>query len=228
MSEQQNQPILNEMPSVIMALFLLVVGIEGFIVLGEQGMLGNRYGLGMRYGLINQFGLFPAALNPQIETGVFSWFELKRYISFTFIHGSSVGTAISCALLLAMGKFVGSVFSNVATLIVFIGSAIGGALMYSLLVPTGPVLFGMFTGVYGLLGAHAFLRWVAFRAAGQPSLQAFSLIGFLICIQIVFAFSFGNTWVWVAELAGALIGFLICFFVAPGGFQRILNVIRRD
>ena len=135
MSEQQNQPILNEMPSVIMALFLLVVGIEGFIVLGEQGMLGNRYGLGMRYGLINQFGLFPAALNTQIETGVFSWFELKRYISFTFIHGSSVGTAISCALLLAMGKFVGSVFSNVATLIVFIGSAIGGALMYSLLVP---------------------------------------------------------------------------------------------
>jgi hypothetical protein len=125
MSEQQNQPILNEMPSVIMALFLLVVGIEGFIVLGEQGMLGNRYGLGMRYGLINQFGLFPAALNTQIETGVFSWFELKRYISFTFIHGSSVGTAISCALLLAMGKFVGSVFSNVATLIVFIGSAIG-------------------------------------------------------------------------------------------------------
>ncbi|REJ70687.1 MAG: rhomboid family intramembrane serine protease, partial [Proteobacteria bacterium] len=165
MSEPQNQPILNELPSVIMALFLLVVGIEGFIVLGEQGMLGNRYGLGMRYGLINQFGLFPAALNTQIETGVFSWFELKRYISFTFIHGSSVGTAISCALLLAMGKFVGSVFSNVATLIVFIGSAIGGALMYSVLVPNGPVLFGMFTGVYGLLGAHAFLRWVAFRAA---------------------------------------------------------------
>ncbi|MGB0735603.1 MAG: rhomboid family intramembrane serine protease, partial [Paracoccaceae bacterium] len=161
-------------------------------------------------------------------TGVFSWFEFKRYISFTFIHGSSVGTAISCALLLAMGKFVGSVFSNVATLILFNGSAIGGALMYSLLVPTGPVLFGMFTGVYGLLGAHAFLRWVAFRAAGQPSLRAFSLIGFLIGIQIVFAFSFGNTWVWVAELSGAVIGFLICFFVAPGGFQRILKVVRRD
>jgi low affinity Fe/Cu permease len=86
----------------------------------------------------------------------------------------------------------------------------------------------MFTGVYGLLGAHAFLRWVAFRAAGQPSLPAFSLIGFLIGIQIVFAFSFGNTWVWVAELSGAVIGFLICFFVVPGGFQRILNVIRRD
>ena len=67
MLEQQNQPILNEMPSVIMALFLLVVGIEGFIVLGEQGILGNRYGLGMRYELINQFGLFPAALNSTVQ-----------------------------------------------------------------------------------------------------------------------------------------------------------------
>jgi membrane associated rhomboid family serine protease len=181
----------------------------------------------MRYGFINQFGLFPAALNTQIETGVFSWFELKRYISFSFIHSSSVGTAISCALLLAMGKFVGSVFSNVATLIVCICSAVGGAMIYALLVPNGPVLYGMFTGVYGLLGAHAFLRWVAFRAAGQPSLQAFSLIGFLIGIQIVFAISFGNTWVWVAELSGAIIGFFVCFFVAPGGFQRILRVIRR-
>ncbi|MFZ8878865.1 MAG: rhomboid family intramembrane serine protease [Paracoccaceae bacterium] len=228
MSEPQNQPILNEMPSVVMALFMLAVAIEGFIVLGEQGVLGNGYSLGMRYGLINQYGLFPAALNTQIETGVFSWFELKRYISFTFIHGSSVGTAISCALLLAMGKFVGSVFSNVAMLIVFIGSAIGGAIIYSFLVPNGPVLFGMFTGVYGLLGAHAFLRWVAFRAAGQPSLPAFSLIGFLIGIQVVFAFSFGNNWVWTAELSGAIIGFLICFVVAPGGFQRILKVIRRD
>mgnify|MGYP003334777884 FL=1 len=228
MSEPQNQPIFNEMPSVIMALFLMIVGIEGFLVLGEQGILGNGYGLGLRYGLINQFGLFPAALNTQIETGVFSCFELKRYISFTFIHGSSVGMAISCALLLAMGKFVGSVFKNVATLIVFIGSAIGGAMIYSLLVPNGPILFGMFTGVYGLLGAHAFLRWVAFRAAKQPSLQAFSLVGFLVVIQIVFAFSLGNTWVWVAELSGAIIGFLICFFVAPVGFQRILQVIRRD
>ena len=71
MSELQNQPIFNEMPSVIMALFLLIIGIEGFIVLGEQGILGNGYGLGLRYGLINQFGLFPAALNTQIETGVF-------------------------------------------------------------------------------------------------------------------------------------------------------------
>jgi hypothetical protein len=123
---------------------------------------------------------------------------------------------------------VGSVFSNVATLIVCICSAVGGAMIYALLVPNGPVLYGMFTGVYGLLGAHAFLRWVAFCAAGQPSLQAFSLIGFLIGIQIVFAISFGNTWVWVAELSGAIIGFFVCFFVAPGGFQRILSVIRRD
>ncbi len=228
MSKPNQQPILNEIPSVIMALFLLVVGIEGFIVLGEQGVLGNRYGIGMRYGLINQHGLFPAALGNQINSGVYSWFELKRFLSYSFVHGSTVGTALSCALLLAMGKFVGSVFGNVAIFIVFISAAIGGAILYSLLVPSGPVLFGMFTGVYGLLGAHAFLRWVALRAARQPALQAFSLIGFLIGIQIVFAFSFGNTWVWVSELSGAIIGFSVCFFVAPGGLQRILDVIRRD
>ena len=84
MSEPQNQPILNEMPSVIMALFLLVVGIEGVYRFGRTGDVGKSLWFGHAIWVDQPIRPFPAALNTQIETGVFSWFELKRYISLLY------------------------------------------------------------------------------------------------------------------------------------------------
>ena len=57
-------------------------------------------------------------------------------------------------------------------------------------------------------------------------MRAFSLIGFLMGIQLVFGLLFGGTPVWIAELAGFAAGFGVCIVVMPGGFARLRDRLR--
>ena len=88
-------------------------------------------------------------------------------------------------------------------------------------------LFGGYPAVYGLIGGFTFLLWVNLAAVGANKYRAFSLIGVLLVIQLLFAVVFGGNWTWVAELAGFATGFLMTFLVSPGGFDRILGQIRQ-
>ena len=57
---------------------------------------------------------------------------------------------------------------------------------------------------------------------GAPQIRAFTLIGFLLFIQLVFGLLFGSGQDWVAEVAGFATGFLMSFLVSPGGWSRAL------
>jgi membrane associated rhomboid family serine protease len=57
--------------------------------------------------------------------------------------------------------------------------------------------------------------------------RAFTLIGFLMGIQLVFGLLFGGGLDWVADLAGFVAGFALSFVVAPGGVSQILARMRQ-
>jgi hypothetical protein len=86
---------------------------------------------------------------------------------------------------------------------------------------------GGYPGVYGLIGAYTFILWVSYGVAGENQYRAFTLIGFLMGIQLIFGFMFGTTNDWVAELSGFLVGFAISPMLVPGGFRRLLNRLRQ-
>ena len=133
---------------------------------------------------------------------------------------------MACALFLAMGKMVGSVFSAVSVLLVFGLSAALGAMAFCLVLPEGGWLWGAYSGIYGLIGGYTFLMWVTLKAQnGRPS-QAFSLIAMLLAIHLVFGIIFGNTFHWVAELVGFLTGFGLSFFFMPGGLLNFSDASR--
>ena len=88
-------------------------------------------------------------------------------------------------------------------------------------------LVGGFPSVYGLIGAYTFLLWVRFGAMGENQYQAFTLIGFLLGIQLVFGVFFGSTSDWVAELAGFAFGFVLTPALVPGAFRRFLDRVRQ-
>jgi membrane associated rhomboid family serine protease len=69
--------------------------------------------------------------------------------------------------------------------------------------------------------------WVRLAGTGTNRYRAFSLIGALLLIQLLFGVLFGGTWDWVADLAGFATGFLLSFVVSPGGFGRVLAMIRQ-
>ena len=105
---------------------------------------------------------------------------------------------------------------------------VSGALGFALITGSPVPLVGSYPGVYGLIGAFTFLLWVRLGAVGAPQARAFSLIGILVTIQLVFSLVFGGTPDWVADVAGFVAGFLLSFLLVPGGWRRIREMIRHD
>ena len=64
-------------------------------------------------------------------------------------------------------------------------------------------------------------------AEGAPQYRAFTLIGFLLFIQLVFGVLFGTGPDWIAEIAGFAAGFGLSFLLVPGGWSKLVNRIRQ-
>ncbi len=99
--------------------------------------------------------------------------------------------------------------------------------VYALLVDSPYPLIGGFPAVYGLIGAFTFRLWVKLAQTGGPQARAFTLIGFLMGIQLIFGLLFGGTPDWVADLAGFASGFGLSFLVSPGGWDRVVARLRQ-
>ena len=71
------------------------------------------------------------------------------------------------------------------------------------------------------------LRDGLYGVAGENQYRAFTLIGLLLAIQLVFGALFGSSNDWVAEVSGFAVGFAISPLLAPGGFRRVLDRLRQ-
>ncbi len=101
-----------------------------------------------------------------------------------------------------------------------------GALVYGFTWDTRVMLFGGYPGTYGLIGGFTFILWAGL-AGHATGLQAFSLIAFLMGIQLLFGLVMGGGIDWVADIAGFAAGFTIAFLVSPGGWAAVLRRLRQ-
>ena len=228
MDQDQNAPPLNPLPPIVWVLALPLIAMELVLSLAERGLVGGVQGVGWRIQAVERFGLFPELLKYQWETGGAPVAELHRLVSHALVHGSFTHAVFAVVMLLALGKWVAEVFRWWAVLVVVLGSAAVGALAYGLLIPDlRTPLIGAYPAVYGLIGAFTFLLWTNLARRGANKYRAFSLIGALLFFQLVFGVLFGGTWDWVADVTGFAAGFLLSFVVSPGGFARVLQMIRQ-
>lgn len=228
MDPDHNAPPLNPVPWVVWALALPMIAMEAVLSLGAAGVVGGPQAIGWRLQAVERFGLFPELLKFQWETGGHPLEELHRLVSYVVVHATFTHALFAVVMLLALGKMVGEVFRWWGVLAVFLGSAAVGGAAYGLLVPgLRTQLIGAYPGVYGLIGAFTFLIWTKLALVGANRLRAFSLIGMLLAVQLVFGLLFGGGWDWVAEVASFATGFLLSFVVSPGGFRRVVEMIRQ-
>ena len=227
MSDHQNTPIVNPMPKSIFGLFMVIAAVEITFVLAQAQFIGGTTGIGWRSFAVSEYGLTSSLFPWMVENRYFPVEHLIRFLTYPFVHSGTMATAIACALFLGIGRMVGHVFSWWSVLVIFFGSAIFGGIAYSLFGPEGMWLFGSFPAVYGMIGAYTFMMWVTLRAEDGQSRQAFYLIAMLMGIQLVFEFLFSGQSEWIADLSGFLFGFFVCFLIAPGGFQRVVALVRR-
>lgn len=226
-SDDHMQPLFNTLPPVVVALALAIFGVELLISAGARGYVGGPEAVGWRLEAIREFAFFGQLVEFIVERQAWTSPELRRFVTYPFVHLGFTHMIFVIVFLLALGKLVGEVFGNLAVLTVFFTSAIIGAVIYAGVTGDPRPLVGGYPGVYGLIGAYTFLLWVSYGAAGENQYRAFTLIGFLMGIQLIFGVIFGATNDWVAEVAGFLAGFAVSPLVAPGGLGRLLNRLRQ-
>jgi membrane associated rhomboid family serine protease len=217
----------NAIPLVPLVLVLIIAAVELTLTAAANGWVGGAQGVGWRAGAFGEFQFYPEVMTEIFERGRGTFDYWKRFVTYPFIHGSLTHAVWVCVLLLALGKFVGEIFSPVAFLILFFASSIFGAAIYGVSSWQNTQLIGAYPGVYGLIGAYTYLMWLALERMGDNQLKAFQLIGILLGIMLVYSMLFGSSPTWIAEVSGFLIGLFIAPLLAPGGWSAFLDRIRK-
>jgi len=219
---------LNPIPPVVIVLFLVIVGVEAAFSLGARGLIGGADAVGWRSAAIESYGFHGEILRWMIATGELPLEHLRRLVSYAFVHGSFTHALFAGVLLLALGKFLGEVFRHWAVLVIFLVATVAGALFYATLSGDRPWLIGAFPGVYGMIGGFTYVMWLRLGQVGANQARAFTLIGVLMALQLVFALLFGGSPTWLADVAGFVAGFAVSIPLSPGGLSRLRARIHRD
>lgn len=225
--QDRNAPPLNPLPAIVWVLALPIIAMEIVVGLGGSGVVGGLEGAGWRLQALERFVFSPPLMQAMIDRSDYPLLQIMRLVTYPFVHGSTTHAVFVVVILLALGKMVGEIFRWWAVLVVFFGAAIAGAFAYMLVPGNAAPLFGGYPATYGLIGGFTFLLWVNLAAVGANKYRAFSLIGFLLGIQLLFGLLFGGGYEWVADVAGFAAGFLLSFVVSPGGWARVLDKIRQ-
>lgn len=216
----------NPVSPVIIGLCVVIALVELVFSLSGAGFLGGQQGVGWRNAARADYEFSPAIWDQVLVRGDLSFDMLKRFITYAFVHLSTTQALFGLAILLALGKFVGDVFSAGAVLAVFVVSAVAGAAAYGLIMSGNYPLVGVFPPDYGLIGAFTYIQWLRLGQMGENQLRAFQMIGFLMAIQLLFALLFGADPTWIADVAGFCAGLLLSTLVAPGGWSAFVRRLR--
>ncbi len=226
MSSPHTESPFNALPPVVVALALPILAVELTLGAGARGLIGGPAAVGWRLDALRDYAFFGPLFEAMVETGRWPLADAARIVTYPFVHLGFMHMLMVLVFLLALGKMVGEVFSGAAVLLVFFGSAVAGALAFTILTNDAAPLAGGYPAVYGLIGAFTFILWVRLGQQGAPQLRAFTLIGLLLAVQLVFGLLFGGGLHWVAEVAGFCTGFALSVVVSPGGWARAVARMR--
>ncbi len=237
----EQERVINPIPPAVLVLALLMVGIELVMQLATAGLAGGAQGVGWRADTINDFGFFPAIQHEMFARGTFPFDYLYRYVTYPFVHSSLMHAGFAAVITLAVGKFVGDRWHSASVVTVFFSSAIVAAVIFGLIAPENWPYYGGYPAVYGLIGAFSHIMWVRLGQQGANRWKAFSMIGILLVIQIIwglfvkliYLMGYGGDatpmmlYLGISEFAGFATGLILSPLVGPGGWQGFLARIRQ-
>lgn len=227
MSSDPHTPVVNPLPPAVIALFLVLIGVEGVFSLATRGIIGGAEGVGWRSAAIQTYAFSDRVFDWMMETGRWPTEHVLRFFSYPFVHVSFTHALFAGVILLAMGKMVAETFGQFAFVMIFVLSGASGALVYGLLLDDPIWLAGAFPPVYGLVGGFTYILWRSLSSVGANQARAFTLITFLMGFQLLFGLLFGSDNTWVADLAAFATGFALSILLAPGGWTDLLSRVRR-
>ncbi|MEM9967185.1 MAG: rhomboid family intramembrane serine protease [Pseudomonadota bacterium] len=227
MQDPDLQSPVNSLPRSVVLVFLALAGIETGLSLGEASVIAGPGAVGWRLGLVRDYGFSGQIFDWMMANNRWPFSEVSRAFSYPFVHLSFSHALFAIVLLLALGKMVAEVLGEGVFVLLFFLSGFGAAVIYALLLDDPAWLVGSYPSVYGLIGGYSFIIWRQLAGTGAQQYRAFTLIGILMAIQLFWGIFFDVGTQWVAELAGFVCGFALCFLCAPGVWAKILAGLRR-
>jgi membrane associated rhomboid family serine protease len=218
---------INPLPKAVILLLCIVGGVELVLQLGERGLIGGPMAIGWRLEWARAFGFSDTVFDWMRTNQSLRIADLARLFTYSFIHGSLTHILFILVFILAIGKFVAEICGDIALLVIFMASAVIGALGYGLILDEGQLLIGGYPAVYGLLGAFTWVQFEIRREKGESGARAFQLIGAFMIIQLVYKFMYSGGNDWLAELFGFLTGFGLAIVFVPGGWFRVVQQFSR-
>ena len=164
-----------------------------------------------------------------LEAGQFGATDLARVFTFPFLHRDALDAVFSIVFVLAVGKAVAERLSGLTVVLSFVCASLATAMVVTLVLGPGALLIGAWAPVCGLIGALTLALWLQGKITGQPPMQAFSLIGALAAIQVLFWFIGGGLGLFEL-VVGFVIGLAVTAILhpAPGQTARHWLVRLRD
>lgn len=227
--DPRNQSPFNALPPIVVALALVIAGIELVFQAGATGLVGGAEAVGWRLSALGDWAVAKSIWTRMVETGQMPPMQVARLVAYPFVHGSFMHAAMVAVFVLALGNAIAVAYPGWRILLVFSGAGVGGALAYLVLFDVPAPLYGGFPAVYGLIGAFTFLTTRGLTRVDPE--RAFLLVGFLLAIQPVFGLvaTMGFAWVpdWTADLGGAATGYGLAVLLFPGEIARLRDRLRQ-
>ncbi len=209
----------ERLPPLVVAIAVVVLGVEAVFQLGARGIVGGSEAVGWRVDAMARLGFSAPLFRRELAEGAANPADLARVALYPMIHQGLTHAVFGAVLLLALGKAVSERFSGAAMAVVLVVSALAGALAYGVAVEGPALLVGVYPAVYGLIGAWTWALWRAGR--GRERLMAFRLIAVLTGLRAALLLTVGGGMDWVADLGGFAAGFAVSFLLAPDGGERL-------
>ena len=227
--DPRNQSPFNALPPVVVALAVVIAGIELMFQAGASGLVGGPEAVGWRLNAVRDWSVYDPVFAWMFETGQVPPRELARLVTYPLIHLSFGHAAFAAVFVLAFGNVLSPFYPAWRFLLIFWGAALAGAVAFVALFSTGQRLTGAYAGAYGLIGAFAYVSRKGLTRVDPD--RAFLLIGLLLAIQPIFGLASGSGlgWMpdWIAEMSGAAAGFGLAALLFPGGTARLRDRLRQ-
>ena len=200
----KREPFFNDIPPGVLAVGGLLVVIE---------ILLQILGLERRSAAFVLFAFFPIEFSTPYKELFFGQ-NLLMFFSYAFFHGNFFHMAINVAIFFALGKQIEEQLGSINLILIFISTAIAGAVAYQLFASGSPVpMVGASGGVFGFFGflkGKELLYLVSHRLSILPFLNlVFGLVILHIILVLLYPTIISFQIGWHGHFGGFLSGLVL-------------------
>ncbi|MFQ5565702.1 MAG: rhomboid family intramembrane serine protease [Paracoccaceae bacterium] len=212
MSSDETSPARTPVHPVLWIMIAVMIGFEAMFAAADAGLAPAS------------LGRFPVYLNLAFFDLVFEYARAGNgvepqlvwsLLTHAFLHGGWLHLALNGAAFLGLGHALVQTIGIGRFLVVFVVTAVAGALAFGLIAETNGPVVGASGAIFGFLAVITAWQERALRIAGRSRAMIWKRIAGLVLLNVALALGLGGLLAWEAHLGGWVAGWLLAGVFRP-------------